>query len=118
MVLEYIRAHPSCTKTSVKNAMPFTMKTTDKILKQLIEQDQKVIYYIDKVNPRIHHLLISDKDKSKMINQLLGQFTTVELTTGEKISFPVNRNRFPVINAIDLDTIKNLIAGTKWYNPS
>ena len=94
--------------------MPFAPGTTDKILKKLIEEDEEVIYEIDKVNPRIHHLLINDKDKFAMITQLLGQTTSVKLTTDEWISFPINR-KFPIIDATVLDDVKKLIAGSKWY---
>jgi hypothetical protein len=124
MVLDYIEANPRCTKTKVKDSMPFATRTTDKILKKLIEEDKKVIYEIDKGNSRIHHLLINQQyktyqrklqRKSAMLSQLLGPFTTVQLTTGEWISTPVLNRKFPIMNANVLDEVRNLIAGSKWY---
>jgi hypothetical protein len=116
MVLDFIDAHPLCTKTNVKNSMPFAPGTTDKILKELIEVDEKVVCYIDKVNPRTHHLLIPDKGRSAMVNNSLLRATSVQLMTGERISFPHNLNcKFPIIDASVLDEVKKLIAGTKWF---
>ena len=122
MVLKYVQANPRCTRTSVINAMPFSPPTTDKILKKLIEEDEKIIYEIDKVNPRIHHLLINDKDKLAILNSRLRvQTTCAQLSDGRWacVPTPTNPNKprlLPNIDPTVLDTVIKLLAGTKWYD--
>ena len=119
-VLEYIKANPTCTKTKVKDSMTFAHGTTDKILKKLIEEDEKVTYYIDKVNPRIHHLLINDKDKLAILNSRLGlQTTCAQLLAGGWMcvpTYPHKRRLLPNIDATVLDNVTKILAGTKWHD--
>jgi hypothetical protein len=104
--------------------MPFSPPTTDKILKRLIEQDEKIIYEVDKVNPRIHHLMINDKDKLAILNsRLRAQMTCAQLTDGRwacvPTSTPANEAKARILPNIDstvLDTVIKLLAGTKWHN--
>ena len=114
-VLEYIQTNPTCNKTEVKDSMPFAHRTTDKIIKKLIEEDEKVTFYKDKVNPRIHHLLINDKDKSAIMNQFL-RSTSVEVAGKGWISY-IHNEKFPVqfIDETTLDIVKKILAGTKWF---
>ena len=63
-VLEYIDGHFGCTKTSLENGVVgMAPRTVRKYLKELIEEDKKVVCIVDKVNPRIHHLFINDQIK-------------------------------------------------------
>lgn len=112
-VLEYIEAHPLCTKTEVKNSMDMATPTTDKILKKLIQVDKKITCVIDSVNPRIHHLIVNNENKMLMANLLLKKaeeqlkkemYTRVELTSGEMLAFPLT---FPLTNGTG---VKNLVA--------
>ena len=51
--------------------MPFAPGTTDTLLKELIEEDKSIIYIIDKVNPRVHHLFVNNPVKLAMMNLTL-----------------------------------------------
>ena len=102
----------------VKDSMPFAHRTTDKIIKRLIEEDEKVTFYIDKENPRIHHLLINDKDKSRILNSRLGlQMTCAQLLGGGWACVPTYPHKRRLLHNIDptvLDTVTKIVAGTKW----
>jgi hypothetical protein len=122
-VLEYIQANPTCNKTEVKYSMPFAHRTTDKIIKKLIEEDEKVTFYIDKVNPRIHHLLINDKDKLAILNsRLRPMMTCAQLSDGRWACSPtptptnIAKARLPNVDPTVLDTVIKLLAGTKWHD--
>ena len=67
-ILEYIDANLGCTKTSLENNLDMAPKTARKYLKQLIEEDKKVTYLVDKKNPRIHHLYINDPIELALMN--------------------------------------------------
>jgi hypothetical protein len=124
MVLEYVQSNPRCNRSDVKKAMPFSPPTTDKILKKLIQQDEKIIYEIDKVNPRIHHLLINDKDKLAILNsRLRPMMTCAQLTDGRWACVPTSTQAnmakarlLPNVDPTVLDTVIKLLAGTKWHD--
>lgn len=120
IILKYIGEHDGCTRTDVKNGCIKFIgeKTTDKIFKKLIDEDHKVIYDIDEVNSRIHHLHINSSYRSvfqtqKKIKNLLTSkaeeqiknmsCTTVQLQNGGWISIPVNRE-FTMLAIRDLIT--------------
>ncbi|HEY1247871.1 MAG TPA: hypothetical protein VGE97_02675 [Nitrososphaera sp.] len=67
-ILEYIGANLGCTKTSLEDNLDMASRTVRRYLKELIEEDKKVICIIDKVNPRIHHLFLNDPIKLAVMN--------------------------------------------------
>jgi hypothetical protein len=114
-VIEYIRAHEGCWKTKVKYNMPFAYGTTDRILKDLIDEG-KITCTLDKKNPRIHHLFINDvrmsqlRTKDLLLSRFEGQikdqiYTTVNLG-GHLVSIPVNlgppNDSLPRVTALEI----------------
>jgi hypothetical protein len=81
--------------------MPFAIATTNKIIKQFIEEDEIVRCTIDELNPRIHHLSFIDDEPTSadraifkaIVEQMKHQsYTVASLEDGRAVICRVGGN--------------------------
>jgi hypothetical protein len=122
-VIEYIEAHPFCSRTNVIDNMPFADKTTKKVLKELIEEDKKITCVIDKKNPRVHQLIVNHNMEigSEKINRLL-KSTSAQLIDedGDRVLTAYYLHNFKTtifMNSTIFKTVKDLLANAENWEP-